>query len=72
MAVAGFSPAEPTITHEPNMLVVSGSKSGEDNAQYLHRGLPGRAGLSHMAAGDLQHLSPRERERRIWLSRTVC
>lgn len=43
MAVAGFSPDEPTITHEPNLLVVAGQKSGDDNDQYLHRGLTARS-----------------------------
>jgi len=43
MAVAGFSPDELTITHEPNLLVVSGSRSDEDKGQYLHRGIAGRA-----------------------------
>lgn len=43
MAVAGFSRDELTITHEPNMLVVSGQKAGEDNGQYLHRGIAERA-----------------------------
>ncbi len=42
MAVAGFSQADLTITHEPNLLVVSGQKAGEDNAQYLHRGISNR------------------------------
>jgi molecular chaperone IbpA len=43
MAVAGFSQDELTLTHEPNMLIVTGQKSGEDNGQYLHRGIAGRA-----------------------------
>jgi molecular chaperone IbpA len=43
MAVAGFSLDELSITHEPNLLVVSGAKSGEDSAEYLHRGIAGRA-----------------------------
>jgi len=43
MAVAGFTPDELTITHEPNLLVVSGSKSDEGTGQYLHRGIAGRA-----------------------------
>jgi molecular chaperone IbpA len=42
MAVAGFAQDELTITHEPNLLVVAGQKSKEDNGQYLHRGLAGR------------------------------
>jgi molecular chaperone IbpA len=43
MAVAGFSPDELIITHEPNLLVVAGQKSGDDNGQYLHRGLTARS-----------------------------
>lgn len=43
MAVAGFSQDELTITQEQNMLVVSGQKTGEDDGQYLHRGIANRA-----------------------------
>lgn len=43
MAVAGFSQDELTITQEQNMLVVSGQKTGEDEGQYLHRGIANRA-----------------------------
>ena len=43
MAVAGFSQDELTITQEQNMLMVSGQKPGEDNCQYLHRGINGRS-----------------------------
>ncbi|RWM74511.1 Hsp20 family protein [Mesorhizobium sp.] len=43
MAVAGFSRDELTITHQPNMLVVSGSQTGEDNGEYLYRGIADRA-----------------------------
>ncbi|TJV06928.1 MAG: Hsp20 family protein [Mesorhizobium sp.] len=43
MAVAGFSQDQLTITHQPNLLLVSGSQSGEDDGQYLYRGVPGRA-----------------------------
>lgn len=43
MAVAGFSQDELTVTHEPNLLVVAGQISGEDDRQYLHRGLAGRS-----------------------------
>lgn len=39
MAVAGFGPDEITITHEPNLLVVKGSKPGQEQANYLHRGI---------------------------------
>jgi molecular chaperone IbpA len=43
MAVAGFSENELTVTQEQNMLMVAGQKSGDDNAQYLHRGIASRA-----------------------------
>lgn len=39
MAVAGFSDAELSITHQPNLLIVAGSKP-EEEAEYLHRGIP--------------------------------
>jgi molecular chaperone IbpA len=43
MAVAGFSPDELNLTAQPNLLVVSGQKQGEENAEYLHRGIATRA-----------------------------
>jgi molecular chaperone IbpA len=45
MAVAGFTEDDLTITHEQNMLRVTGQKIGdeEDNRQYLHRGIARRA-----------------------------
>lgn len=43
MAVAGFREDELTLTQDRDMLVVSGRKEGEDQAQYLHRGIPARA-----------------------------
>jgi molecular chaperone IbpA len=42
MAVAGFAQDELTVTHQPNLLVISGQKSGEDKGDYLHRGIAGR------------------------------
>jgi molecular chaperone IbpA len=39
IAVAGFGEGELSITHEPNMLVVSGAKSENEEVQYLHHGL---------------------------------
>lgn len=42
MVVAGFSQNDLTVTQEQNMLMVSGQKSGEDKAEYLHRGIAGR------------------------------
>jgi molecular chaperone IbpA len=43
MAVAGFTQDDLTVSQEQNMLIVSGEKTGEDNGQYLHRGIDGRA-----------------------------
>jgi molecular chaperone IbpA len=43
LAVAGFSPDELTLTHEPNVLIVAGQKANEDNIEYLHRGIAHRA-----------------------------
>ncbi|MBZ9653532.1 Hsp20 family protein [Phyllobacterium lublinensis] len=39
IAVAGFGQDDLSITHEPNMLVVKGDKSGDEELQYLHHGL---------------------------------
>jgi molecular chaperone IbpA len=45
VAVAGFTQDDLTITQEQNMLIVIGQKIGdeEDDRQYLHRGIAGRA-----------------------------
>src|SRR5947209_4447332 len=45
MAVAGFTQGDLTIMQEQNMLMVAGQKSdeGEENGQYLHRGIAARA-----------------------------
>jgi molecular chaperone IbpA len=43
MAVAGFAEDELSLTWKPNLLVVSGAKSGKDEADYLHRGIANRA-----------------------------
>ena len=40
MAVAGFAESELTITHQPNLLIVTGNKP-EEEGDYLHRGIPG-------------------------------
>lgn len=42
MAVAGFTDQDLSITHERNMLVVGGRRTGEDASQYLHRGIAAR------------------------------
>ena len=43
MAVAGFTPEDLTMTYQPNLLIVSGSKAGQDEGNYLHRGIPLRS-----------------------------
>ncbi|BCG97781.1 Hsp20 family protein [Mesorhizobium sp. 131-2-1] len=39
LAVAGFAEDELTITQEPNMLVIEGARTEDDDVQYLHHGL---------------------------------
>jgi len=44
MAVAGFAPDELDLIAQPNLLVVSGQKQTDGNAQrYLHRGIATRS-----------------------------
>ncbi len=42
MAVAGFAEGELTIMQEQNMLMVAGERAGEEDGQYLHRGIAER------------------------------
>ncbi|RWP45713.1 Hsp20 family protein [Mesorhizobium sp.] len=42
IAVAGFSEDDLDISHEPNLLIVSGERKEQDKVEYLHRGLPVR------------------------------
>jgi len=43
LAVAGFRPEEVDITQQQNLLIVSGRKIGENEGQYIHRGIATRA-----------------------------
>jgi molecular chaperone IbpA len=43
LAVAGFRPEEIDITQQQNLLIVSGRKNGEDQGDYIHRGIATRA-----------------------------
>jgi len=43
MALAGFSDNDLTLTQDGNVLIVAGRKETDDNAQYLHRGIPARS-----------------------------
>jgi molecular chaperone IbpA len=42
LALAGFAPAEITITAERNVLTVEGRKGENDGRQYLYQGIPAR------------------------------
>ena len=39
LAVAGFSADEIAITAQENLLSVAGNRAGNDNHEYLHRGI---------------------------------
>jgi len=39
IAVAGFGQDDLAITHEPNMLVINGTRAESQEMQYLHHGL---------------------------------
>ncbi len=44
LAVAGFRPEDLELTAQPNLLVIAGHKSHEDQGRvYLHRGIASRA-----------------------------
>ncbi len=43
VAVAGFSPSDLSIVAHENVLTVSGRKSGDQQALYLHHGIASRA-----------------------------
>lgn len=42
MAVAGFSPNDLTVTHEQNLLIVSGQRADGDRTDFLHHGIAAR------------------------------
>jgi len=52
MAVAGFSQDDLSITQEHNMLIVAGRKEGEEDSQYLHRGIARRPFQRHFELAD--------------------
>jgi molecular chaperone IbpA len=43
LAVPGFAQNEVEITYEPNQLVVTGNKVGDEQDNYLHRGIGARS-----------------------------
>jgi molecular chaperone IbpA len=52
LAVAGFSPDEISVTLEPNQLVVSGTKSGDEGGQHLHHGIAARSFVRRFELAD--------------------
>jgi molecular chaperone IbpA len=43
LAVAGFGEGDIDITAQQNLLVVTGRKQGDDNRQFVHRGIAARS-----------------------------
>ena len=52
MAVAGFAQDELGISQERNVMVVSGQKAEDEQAQYLHRGIAARAFVQRFELAD--------------------
>jgi len=52
MAVAGFMQDELSITAEPNLLVVTGEKNGDTQAEYLYRGIANRSFIRRFELAD--------------------
>lgn len=52
VAVAGFRSDEIEITAQQNQLLVSGRRTGNDEGQYIHRGIATRAFERRFALGD--------------------
>lgn len=52
LAVAGFTEKDIEITQQDSALIVSGSKSEEDTANYLHRGIATRNFKREFVLGD--------------------
>lgn len=52
LAVAGFTEKDIEITQQENSLVVSGQKTEEDTASYIHRGIATRNFKREFVLGD--------------------
>lgn len=52
LAVAGFTDKDIEITQQENALIVSGQKTEEDTANYLHRGIATRNFKREFVLGD--------------------
>ena len=52
LAVAGFTDKDIEITQQENSLIVTGSKTEEDTANYLHRGIATRNFKREFVIGD--------------------
>ena len=52
LAVAGFTPAELSITARQNVLLVEGKKAAAQGSEYLHRGIKGDAFVQRFNLAD--------------------
>lgn len=57
MAVAGFKPEELSVTYEPNLLVVRGTKSEKEDTEYLHHGMATRSFERRFELADFVEIS---------------
>ena len=57
MAVAGFAENELDISMQPNLLIVSGERKADENAEYLHRGIANRAFTRRFELADHVHVT---------------
>ena len=62
IAVAGFRRDEIEITAQQNQLVVAGRRNGNDEGQYIHRGIATRAFERRFALGDYVQVRSAELE----------
>ena len=52
MAVAGFSQDDLEISYEPNLLIITGERKDEANAEYLHRGMASKSFIRRFEVAD--------------------
>ncbi|HET7710217.1 MAG TPA: Hsp20 family protein [Sphingomicrobium sp.] len=52
LAVAGFKPDEVDVTAQQNLLIVTGRKAEQNDADYIHRGIAARSFERRFVLGD--------------------
>lgn len=52
VAVAGFSPDDLEISYEPNLLIITGDRKENGDADYLHRGLAAKSFIRRFELAD--------------------